>query len=645
MIFATDILLFFKMGSQTLEILRQGIWASFTGGWFYDPRQDHFCNTFHLYLWMLLLCLPFVVYMFFPSSVFVWSLYCGVVGVVVTMVKVINIRLHCMFDNGECVEDASEGSVKSDEEEALQSNSQHPQCDSEHIEMAVLKPRRGGDTPPVQCSSRNSFPDSPVKHSVSHVGSMDIINKLIGSESEVKPCSSTIDLEVDVHHRNSSGSSEEESLTCSSQNQRHSIVLEVGDPASSLVAEILQEVEGSQLSRNKESYLLESMRKKEETERTPHDTMVRRSDYPSYRRKVPESACSQASEVSTESTPSKEISVSKKSKLLTRRKHTAEGTPETCSLLPERETSDRVSRHSSKKESDLGPPTYILASILSKAGTHLASSHGDTSPGAVHCFQDEYGNWFTYTFDEHSCGLARGLEGTFDPKTLEAAINSKWNGTSQTSSSSGSTVILDSPAAVLHALKLPTSLKSGLDLPTASAASLLPAPRAEQEVGGGDAPSSSLSQSHAYNISRTPLQIFAESLLSRATQGMTAGALGVAAASNVSQAAISQAGTDTDLASSCRIRFTDSCGYPQKPRQFYKFWIVPCKYLRVRFDRLTLLALLDRNITITENVVSVMLVVLVAILGALCLANNFFHDIWTFVFCFVIASCQYTLLK
>lgn len=1088
------------MGSQTLEILRQGIWASFTGGWFYDPRQDHFCNIFHLYLWMLLLCLPFVVYMFFPSSVLIWSLYCGFVGVIVTAVKVVNIRLHWMFDNGECVEEASEESNKSEQGEEVPRSTTQQRWETQHIEMAVLNPRRGGDTPPVQCSSRNSFPDAPVKHSLSHVDSMDFINKLICSESEVKPCASTIDLQVDVHHRNSSGSSGEGSLTRPIQNQQHSTILGAEGQTSSLVAEILQEVEGAESSRKKQDHSTKSKEKngaeeasstapcvtiehpedttpstssmyfnpsghrhgtylpasafslsssycsddylkgtgsvelgymshdpsvcaaelarsrgrsqhlgcrekrvvrraRSELETCPeksspsvppshpvsleaisrssgglprrsveflrpcftevikpivehsdeiqggispgpeevvsptsqslfrhhsldashsshgaksrdeathlrtfsgcsrhslgmaeellgqtspsqiarystrrendsknetsakdnslelpytsntsflhtlpeampsdidnnetirysrsevsslssetmsislpdstdsHFTLVyqsrenrgkdspqekdtsffksRRVQLPSpapsngsslmglewlfgtdsgqssgegtelvedqdvffleqnqgerlsdstlsspdettplevsschsqgaipkhrrlenpYRmsrpsqlmggpsqekrhlghvlleilskndpqeceqelqklkreldmkRKIPiESTSSQVTEESVENSPSKEIPVSKRPKLLARRRHTTEGPPEMCSLLPGRSTSeegensDRTSPHSSKKDSDLGPPAYFLAGILSRPGTHLASSHDDTSPGAVHCFQDEFGNWFTYTFDEHSCGLARGLEGSFDPKLLESAMDSKWEGTSQTSSSSGSTVILDSPAAVLHAPKHPTPMLSGLNLPTSSASSFLPVPRAEQEVGGGDAHSSSLSQGHAHSISRTPLQMFAESLLSRATQGMTAGTLGVTAtASNVSQTASSQAGTDTDLASSCRIRFTDSSAHPQKPRHFYKFWLVPCKYLRVRFDRLTLLALLDRNLTITENVVSVVLVVLVAVLGALCLANNFFHDIWIFVFCFVIAGCQYTLFK
>jgi len=46
------------MGSQLLEVLRQGIWASITGGWFHDPRQPQFTNTLHLYLWLFLVALP-----------------------------------------------------------------------------------------------------------------------------------------------------------------------------------------------------------------------------------------------------------------------------------------------------------------------------------------------------------------------------------------------------------------------------------------------------------------------------------------------------------------------------------------------------------------------------------------------------------
>lgn len=52
-----------KMGSQALQILRQGVWASLTGGWYVDPHQSTFSNCFHLYLWIFLLAFPFLLYM------------------------------------------------------------------------------------------------------------------------------------------------------------------------------------------------------------------------------------------------------------------------------------------------------------------------------------------------------------------------------------------------------------------------------------------------------------------------------------------------------------------------------------------------------------------------------------------------------
>lgn len=47
-----------NMGSQVVKTLRQGVWASLTGGWYHDPEQNKFNNSCHLYLWMFLLMLP-----------------------------------------------------------------------------------------------------------------------------------------------------------------------------------------------------------------------------------------------------------------------------------------------------------------------------------------------------------------------------------------------------------------------------------------------------------------------------------------------------------------------------------------------------------------------------------------------------------
>ncbi|RLV98533.1 hypothetical protein DV515_00010659 [Chloebia gouldiae] len=90
-----------------------------------------------------------------------------------------------------------------------------------------------------------------------------------------------------------------------------------------------------------------------------------------------------------------------------------------------------------------------------------------------------------------------------------------------------------------------------------------------------------------------------------------------------------------------------SCSSAQRKlnRQFYKFVIFPGKWIKVWYDRLTLLALLDRTEDIKENVFAVLLVVLVSLLGFLTLNQGFCKDIWVLLFCLIMASCQYSLLK
>ncbi|KAG8516599.1 Pecanex-like protein 2, partial [Galemys pyrenaicus] len=60
--------------------------------------------------------------------------------------------------------------------------------------------------------------------------------------------------------------------------------------------------------------------------------------------------------------------------------------------------------------------------------------------------------------------------------------------------------------------------------------------------------------------------------------------------------------------------------------QFYKFIIFPGKWIKVWYDRLTLLALLDRTEDVKENVLAVLLIVLVSLLGFLTLNRGFCKD-------------------
>uniref|UniRef100_A0A3Q1J3L2 Pecanex-like protein n=1 Tax=Anabas testudineus TaxID=64144 RepID=A0A3Q1J3L2_ANATE len=122
------------MGSQALQILRQGVWASLTGGWYVDPHQSTFSNCFHLYLWIFLLAFPFLLYMALPPSLVVAGVYSAVVAVFFTAIKVVNYRLHAMFDLGEIVE-------KKDSHVG--------------VEMTVF--RKVNSTPPVRCSSQHSL--------------------------------------------------------------------------------------------------------------------------------------------------------------------------------------------------------------------------------------------------------------------------------------------------------------------------------------------------------------------------------------------------------------------------------------------------------------------------------------------------------
>ncbi|KAI2657977.1 Pecanex-like protein 1 [Labeo rohita] len=207
------------MGSQTLQILRQGVWASVTGGWYYDPHQNTFVNALHLYLWLLLLCLPFTLYMvrdaavafpllsilqslsahlylcslssFFthlsipplciilvpalPPTMVIVGIYCGVIAGMFALLKAMNYRLHTALDEGEVVElraKGSEGRGQGAERQregtgTRQEDSNGPGDPGGGIEMSDFARE---ETPPVDCSSRNSYVGMDSNHQITSHG-------------------------------------------------------------------------------------------------------------------------------------------------------------------------------------------------------------------------------------------------------------------------------------------------------------------------------------------------------------------------------------------------------------------------------------------------------------------------------------------
>ncbi|XP_050525456.1 pecanex-like protein 1 [Daktulosphaira vitifoliae] len=125
------------MGSQFWDILRQGIWASFTGGWYYEPKHSIFTNTFHLYLWLILLCLPFFVHLY-VSDILIWLLYSTIVSLIITIIKCINWSLHCMFDTTEYIVEEDTKKDSSSDLECRRPPLREPNKEEEGIEMQIL---------------------------------------------------------------------------------------------------------------------------------------------------------------------------------------------------------------------------------------------------------------------------------------------------------------------------------------------------------------------------------------------------------------------------------------------------------------------------------------------------------------------------
>lgn len=104
-----------------------------------------------------------------------------------------------------------------------------------------------------------------------------------------------------------------------------------------------------------------------------------------------------------------------------------------------------------------------------------------------------------------------------------------------------------------------------------------------------------------------------------------------------------------------RMTFADSmfwghCNLPVEkkvqPKRYFKFPIKCLKReIKISMDRLQLLALFDRDYGTCQAIASILVAICCSILGALVLQLDFYRDVFAFIFCFVIAGSQYSLLK
>ncbi|EDW30761.1 GL13332 [Drosophila persimilis] len=172
------------MGSQTLEILRQGVWASLTGGYFYDPHQGVFCNVVHLYLWLYLVCSPFVAYLYFPSTWLTWCLYCVITSLTILMVKLANLALHRLYDRAQTM---SEVNLKSQFFKVTKET--EPRHDDEGgIEMKVIRP--GGSRISVEQAINEASEENSIM-SIDNVNSIIVVEAAGSSAGSADGCASS----------------------------------------------------------------------------------------------------------------------------------------------------------------------------------------------------------------------------------------------------------------------------------------------------------------------------------------------------------------------------------------------------------------------------------------------------------------------
>ncbi|KAK2706949.1 hypothetical protein QYM36_014846 [Artemia franciscana] len=133
------------MVSQLLEVFRQGVWASLTGGYFYQPQNNAFSNLAQLYTWIILVTLPFCIYMF-DATVEVWASYVAATTVFFTVVKFLNWQLHKLFDTKEIIEEipgAKESCIEEGENLELKTFASVPEEERDGLE-------RNGDSSPSE---------------------------------------------------------------------------------------------------------------------------------------------------------------------------------------------------------------------------------------------------------------------------------------------------------------------------------------------------------------------------------------------------------------------------------------------------------------------------------------------------------------
>uniref|UniRef100_A0A8B9G7E8 Pecanex-like protein n=1 Tax=Amazona collaria TaxID=241587 RepID=A0A8B9G7E8_9PSIT len=649
------------MGSQVLQILRQGVWAALSGGWYQDPHQGAGVNALHLYLWLFLLGFPFTLYMALPSSMMIVAVYCPVIAALFIILKMVNYRLHRALDEGEIVERNA----------------------SEHMDRGAKTEQSS-----VSAKRKDSNGESLAENScISGVFQLDDILKSSSPQPLIKSGKSKslkADKSVDSLRSLSTRSSGSTESYCSGTDRDTNSTISSYKSEHTSSTHIESKGLGASAS--------------EEANKNPHaNELTTQSDSAVF---CHDEDSSDQSDLSRTSSMQSAHQFSSDSSSST--------TSHSCQS-PEGKYSALKTKYISKERGGTEPEnahkTHISSEGISKKRSTRRTSSTNSAKnrarvlsldsGTVACLNDPNslmapGNIKQLTtsksdleakegevLDELSLlGRASHLESVTRSRNSLPSQATFPEGEEQESASGASeeTVTFRRERSTFRRQAVRRRHNAGSN-PTPPTL-LIGSPLSLQDGQQGQQPSSQVRVQ-----SRSPSQAAvlgaSASLLvrngsvhleaSHAAASAVGGSslhdeLGMQALCNLGDMEVVMRHTcwlnrlltmdtdlleqqDIDLSPDLQDHMQPQEEAAQKVKQYYRFWILPKLWISINFDRLTLLALFDRNREILENVLAVILAILVAFLGSVLLIEGFFKDIWVFQFCLVIASCQYSLLK
>uniref|UniRef100_A0A8C5DUY8 Pecanex-like protein n=1 Tax=Gouania willdenowi TaxID=441366 RepID=A0A8C5DUY8_GOUWI len=767
------------MGSQSLQILRQGLWASVTGGWYYDPDQNTFVNALHLYIWLFLLCFPFTLYMALPPTMVIVGIYCGVIAAMFLLLKMVNYRLHHALDEGEVVEHQAKKSQGRGGTERLsrepadlcssaayQFSLSHSSGDAEvtaHASMqsqSFRKELRARGLPRTSSSVGSAFPDPCLPEFALYPpprrGGLDPVCEQETARPH-RPGQSDRERAEKLYLQEQATPS-----TSGVQCYRHkeargvarSASRETGEGSSGLYQ---MELGGSRKGscdggeRSVDSLRSLSTRSSGSTESycsgTDRDTNSTLSSFHSEQTSSThvESLLSLSGdervrdranaivESPTPSVPSKEANKNPHANELSE-KHPAEA-PSSAGTRP----GEEAAVPSISEGSTGATATEHVCVTNDLQPKSVKNVHRTSSLSTGHSGRRPSGKKRASSFDAsgHQDHVAMrggavfigGGEEDFSDQSELSCVSSLHSTTSSTTSRSrhspeSNTKALKSNASIFMAAKAEAGVRRGgkrrssrrtpstgsaktharvLSLDSGTAACLndpsrLGAPAAPRplttsksdlEAKEGevlDAASLLGRASQLESVTRSRSSLPNHTAFSEPQDGSVGSLRGTYQTHMEHQtwATFIAAGTLYCLIMIQSVRWLslpqirlnrlltmdpelleqqDGDLSPElqdaplgqedpaasaaagKAKQYYRLWLLPYLWVGLHFDRLTLLALFDRNREVLENALAVLLAVLVAFLGSVLLVHGFFTDIWVFQFCLVIASCQYSLLK